>query len=68
MTYLLPNLMIRIFYTHDESTYRGFNLTVECADSLKFQACWGPDDGSVVFVGWFHEPYRLGVIYCPIRK
>jgi len=32
------------------------------------QACWGPDDGSVVFIGWFHEPYRLGLIYCPIRK
>lgn len=32
------------------------------------QACWGPDDSSVVFVGWFHVPYRLGIIYCPIRK
>ncbi|KAM7437971.1 hypothetical protein ABFA07_012488 [Porites harrisoni] len=32
------------------------------------QACWGPDDNSVVFVGWFNEPYRLGLIYCPIRK
>ncbi|XP_078343278.1 acylamino-acid-releasing enzyme-like isoform X2 [Oculina patagonica] len=32
------------------------------------QACWGPDDSSVVFVGWFHEPYRLGLIYCPMRK
>ncbi|XP_015764968.1 PREDICTED: acylamino-acid-releasing enzyme-like [Acropora digitifera] len=31
------------------------------------QACWGPDDDSVVFVGWCHEPYRLGLIYCPIR-
>jgi len=38
-----------------------------CAYCL-FQACWGPDDGSVVFIGWFHEPYRLGLIYCPIRK
>ncbi|XP_068714262.1 acylamino-acid-releasing enzyme-like [Montipora foliosa] len=31
------------------------------------QACWGPDD-RIVFVGWFHEPYRLGLIYCPMRK
>ncbi|XP_073229262.1 acylamino-acid-releasing enzyme-like isoform X2 [Porites lutea] len=32
------------------------------------QACWGPDDNSVVFVGWFNKPYKLGLIYCPIRK
>lgn len=32
------------------------------------QVRWGPKDESVVFVGWFNEPYRLGLIYCPIRK
>ncbi|RMX52916.1 hypothetical protein pdam_00010942 [Pocillopora damicornis] len=32
------------------------------------QVRWGPNDDSVVFVGWLHEPYRLGLIYCPIRK
>ncbi|XP_077981518.1 acylamino-acid-releasing enzyme-like [Glandiceps talaboti] len=32
------------------------------------QAIWSPGDKGVVFVGWFHEPYRLGLIYCPIRR
>ncbi|XP_078340359.1 acylamino-acid-releasing enzyme-like isoform X1 [Crassostrea virginica] len=31
------------------------------------QAIWTPDDG-IVFVGWKHEPYRLGLTYCPIRQ
>ena len=31
------------------------------------QAIWTPD-GGIVFVGWKHEPYRLGLTYCPIRQ
>uniref|UniRef100_K1Q067 acylaminoacyl-peptidase n=1 Tax=Magallana gigas TaxID=29159 RepID=K1Q067_MAGGI len=30
------------------------------------QAIWTPD-GGIIFVGWKHEPYRLGLVYCPIR-
>ncbi|KAK7499911.1 hypothetical protein BaRGS_00008759, partial [Batillaria attramentaria] len=32
------------------------------------QAIWGPDDAGVVFVGWFHEPYRLGLRFCVQRR
>ncbi|XP_022101234.1 acylamino-acid-releasing enzyme-like isoform X1 [Acanthaster planci] len=31
-------------------------------------AVWAPDDLGIVFVGWFHEPYRLGVRYCYNRR
>lgn len=32
------------------------------------QAVWGPSDNEVVFTGWNIEPFKLGVIYCPIRE
>ncbi|ELU02553.1 hypothetical protein CAPTEDRAFT_154305 [Capitella teleta] len=32
------------------------------------QAVWCPDDLGIVCVGWSHEPYHLGIIYCPMRK
>lgn len=32
------------------------------------QAFWAPDDTGVVFVGWWHEPFRLGLKYCPNRR
>ncbi|XP_060076271.1 acylamino-acid-releasing enzyme-like [Ylistrum balloti] len=32
------------------------------------QACWAPSDSGVLFVGWDVNPYRAGLIYCPIRK
>jgi len=32
------------------------------------QAIWFPDDQGVVCVGWHETPFRLGLIYCPIRK
>ncbi|XP_072305930.1 acylamino-acid-releasing enzyme isoform X2 [Eucyclogobius newberryi] len=32
------------------------------------QAFWAPDDAGVVFVGWWHEPFRLGLKYCPNRR
>ncbi|XP_020785237.1 acylamino-acid-releasing enzyme isoform X1 [Boleophthalmus pectinirostris] len=32
------------------------------------QAFWAPDDTGVVFVGWWHEPFRLGLTYCPNRR
>ncbi|XP_023676839.2 acylamino-acid-releasing enzyme isoform X1 [Paramormyrops kingsleyae] len=32
------------------------------------QAFWAPNDTGVVFVGWLHEPFRLGLKYCPNRR
>ncbi|XP_053377651.1 acylamino-acid-releasing enzyme-like [Mercenaria mercenaria] len=46
---------------------------IEVVDSTPENVCigqakWLPEDSGVVFTGWQHEPYRLGLIYCPIRK
>lgn len=35
---------------------------------LSPQAFWAPGDTGVVFVGWWHEPFRLGLKYCPNRR
>eukprot|EP00075_Anas_platyrhynchos_P033779 XP_027323032.1 acylamino-acid-releasing enzyme-like isoform X3 [Anas platyrhynchos] len=32
------------------------------------QALWSPDDTGVVFVGWWHEPFRLGLSACSNRR
>ncbi|NXP70692.1 ACPH enzyme, partial [Ramphastos sulfuratus] len=32
------------------------------------QAFWSPDDTGVVFVGWWHEPFRLGLLHCTNRR
>ncbi|XP_023403486.1 acylamino-acid-releasing enzyme isoform X8 [Loxodonta africana] len=32
------------------------------------QAFWAPGDTGVVFVGWWHEPFRLGVRFCTNRR
>ncbi|PKU33245.1 acylamino-acid-releasing enzyme-like [Limosa lapponica baueri] len=32
------------------------------------QALWSPDDRGVVFVGWWHEPFRLGLRACSNRR
>ncbi|XP_061668184.1 acylamino-acid-releasing enzyme [Syngnathoides biaculeatus] len=32
------------------------------------QAFWAPGDTGVVFVGWSHEPFRLGLKFCPNRS
>ncbi|XP_014770020.1 acylamino-acid-releasing enzyme isoform X1 [Octopus bimaculoides] len=32
------------------------------------QVRWAPDETGLVMVGWSHEPWRLGLTYCPIRK
>ncbi|KAF6028996.1 APEH [Bugula neritina] len=32
------------------------------------QAVWCPDDKGVVFSAFFQEPFRLGMIYCPVRR
>ncbi|NXG02354.1 APEH enzyme, partial [Sakesphorus luctuosus] len=32
------------------------------------QALWSPDDHGVVFVGWWHEPFRLGLSACSNRR
>lgn len=36
--------------------------------TLSLQAFWAPGDTGVVFVGWWHEPFRLGLKYCPNRR
>ncbi|MGH0180673.1 UNVERIFIED_CONTAM: hypothetical protein FKN15_011852 [Acipenser sinensis] len=32
------------------------------------QAFWAANDTGVVFVGWMHEPFRLGLKHCPNRR
>ncbi|XP_034064738.1 S9 family peptidase [Gymnodraco acuticeps] len=32
------------------------------------QALWAPGSQSVVFVGWYHEPFRLGLRFCSNRR
>ncbi|XP_067907578.1 acylamino-acid-releasing enzyme-like [Heterodontus francisci] len=32
------------------------------------QAIWAPKDTSIIFVGWWHMPWRLGLKYCTNRK
>ncbi|XP_032431432.1 acylamino-acid-releasing enzyme-like isoform X2 [Xiphophorus hellerii] len=32
------------------------------------QAFWAPGDTGVVFIGWWHEPFRLGLKFCPNRR
>ncbi|XP_072276383.1 acylamino-acid-releasing enzyme [Pyxicephalus adspersus] len=32
------------------------------------QAFWSPDDTGVVFVGWWHSPFRMGLKYCTNRR
>uniref|UniRef100_A0A672R8I5 acylaminoacyl-peptidase n=1 Tax=Sinocyclocheilus grahami TaxID=75366 RepID=A0A672R8I5_SINGR len=32
------------------------------------QAFWAPNDTGLVFVGWWHEPFRLGLKYCANRR
>lgn len=34
----------------------------------RLQAFWAPGDTGVVFVGWWHEPFRLGVRFCTNRR
>lgn len=32
------------------------------------QAFWAPGDTGVVFVGWWHKPFRLGIRFCTNRR
>ncbi|XP_058498726.1 S9 family peptidase isoform X2 [Solea solea] len=32
------------------------------------QALWAPGSQSVFFVGWYHEPFRLGLMFCSNRR
>ncbi|KAM6981543.1 acylamino-acid-releasing enzyme isoform 2-T2 [Tautogolabrus adspersus] len=32
------------------------------------QALWAPDSQSVIFVGWYHKPFRLGLRFCSNRR
>ncbi|KAA0713557.1 Acylamino-acid-releasing enzyme [Triplophysa tibetana] len=43
-------------------------LCVLDIESSNITAFWAPDDTGLVFVGWWQEPFRLGLKYCPNRK
>ncbi|KAK2851161.1 hypothetical protein Q5P01_007437 [Channa striata] len=32
------------------------------------QALWAPGSQSVIFVGWYHEPFRVGLKFCSNRR
>lgn len=38
------------------------------APGFCLQAFWAPGDTGVVFVGWWHEPFRLGIRFCTNRR
>ncbi|XP_037540885.1 S9 family peptidase [Nematolebias whitei] len=38
------------------------------ADVSPGQALWAPGSRSVYFVGWYHEPFRLGLKFCSNRR
>ncbi|XP_057686019.1 S9 family peptidase [Corythoichthys intestinalis] len=38
------------------------------ADISPGQACWAPGGQSVFFIGWYHEPFRLGLKFCSNRR
>ncbi|GIY65666.1 acylamino-acid-releasing enzyme [Caerostris darwini] len=43
--------------------------TSKIGEHISFgQAKWGPDDESIIFVGWKEFPYRLGVWACRNRR
>ena len=39
-------------------------VCVYCA----LQALWAPGSQAVFFVGWYHEPFRLGLRFCSNRR
>ncbi|XP_077437684.1 acylamino-acid-releasing enzyme isoform X2 [Vanacampus margaritifer] len=38
------------------------------ADVSPGQARWAPGSQSVFFIGWYHEPFRLGLKFCSNRR
>lgn len=38
------------------------------ADVSPGQALWAPGSQSVFFIGWYHEPFRLGLKFCSNRR
>lgn len=32
------------------------------------QALWAPGSQAVFFIGWYHEPFRLGLKFCSNRR
>ncbi|XP_061526837.1 S9 family peptidase isoform X8 [Phycodurus eques] len=38
------------------------------ADVSPGQALWAPGGQSVFFIGWYHEPFRLGLKFCSNRR
>lgn len=61
------SLMFTLFkYPHNILFFLSFTLGITLF--LYLQAFWAPGDTGVVFVGWWHEPFRLGLKYCPNRR
>ncbi|XP_078603442.1 acylamino-acid-releasing enzyme-like [Branchiostoma floridae x Branchiostoma japonicum] len=54
-----------IFDIEEETTQVLENVPDEVSPG---QAVWCPDGKGVVFVGWWHVPFRLGIIYCTNRR
>ncbi|NWH76218.1 ACPH enzyme, partial [Piaya cayana] len=46
----------------------GFSAGLSRSPAVSPQAFWSPDDTGVVFVGWWHEPFRLGLRHCTNRR
>ncbi|XP_077371319.1 acylamino-acid-releasing enzyme isoform X2 [Festucalex cinctus] len=38
------------------------------ADISPGQACWASGSQSMFFIGWYHEPFRLGLKFCSNRR
>ncbi|XP_030424731.1 acylamino-acid-releasing enzyme isoform X5 [Gopherus evgoodei] len=50
---------------------RDLELSSGCADERRdkaVKAFWSPGDTGVVFIGWWHEPFRLGLRHCTNRR
>ncbi|XP_065407533.1 acylamino-acid-releasing enzyme isoform X15 [Chrysemys picta bellii] len=50
---------------------RAPELSSSCADERRdkaVKAFWSPGDMGVVFIGWWHEPFRLGLRHCTNRR
>lgn len=51
-----------------EPEVSGASSGLRCSPLISPQAFWSPDDTGVVFVGWWPEPFRLGLQHCTNRR
>ncbi|XP_054602322.1 acylamino-acid-releasing enzyme isoform X2 [Nothobranchius furzeri] len=59
----IPVICVVDLQTGSASVLQGVPLDVSPG-----QAVWAPDSQSVFFVGWYHEPFRLGLKFCSNRR